>query len=122
MCVIAGAWNLDGKGENIWDRFIHQNPSVIVDGSNADVACDSYHKYKEDIQLLKYLGVTHYRFSISWSRILPTGTNRELNLYDVKRYLNLEGSKYRDFKDILSYRLRSLLYIKKTTASFRQKD
>lgn len=71
--VLIGAWNTDGKGEGIWDRYIHGNQSVVQDLSNADIACDSYHKYKEDVQMLKDLGVTHYRFPLSWSRILPTG-------------------------------------------------
>lgn len=65
---IEGAWNEDGKGENIWDHFVHHNASLIKNKDNGDIACDSYHKYKEDIALAKELGVNHYRFSISWSR------------------------------------------------------
>lgn len=49
--------NWKGKGENIWDRWLHENPSVVCDGSNGDVACDSLHKYKEDIKILHDLGV-----------------------------------------------------------------
>lgn len=73
MFLIPGAWNEDGKSPNIWDTFIHKNPEKIKNRDNADVACDSYHKYEEDIELLNSLGVNHYRFSISWARILPTG-------------------------------------------------
>ncbi|NP_001136332.1 glycoside hydrolase-like protein isoform X1 [Nasonia vitripennis] len=70
---VEGAWNISDKGENVWDRFTHANPTKIYDKSNGDVACDSYHKYKDDIQLLKKMGLDFYRFSLSWSRILPTG-------------------------------------------------
>lgn len=73
MYFNTGAWNEDGKGPNIWDNCTHENPGIIKNLENGDIACDSYHKYKEDIQLLKSLGVSHYRFSISWSRIFPTG-------------------------------------------------
>lgn len=71
LCL--GGWNEDGKGPNIWDTITHEHPDYVRNKDNGDIACDSYHKYKEDVQLLKSLGVTHYRFSLSWSRILPTG-------------------------------------------------
>ncbi|XP_048237315.1 uncharacterized protein LOC124113782 [Haliotis rufescens] len=70
---IEGGWNADGKGESIWDRLVHTTDRVDK-GATGDVACDSYHKYKEDVQLLKNLHVSHYRFSIAWSRVLPNGT------------------------------------------------
>ncbi len=70
---VEGAWNADGKGESIWDRSAH-TPGMIHDGSNADVSCDQYHRYKEDIAILKRLNMKSYRFSTSWPRILPTGT------------------------------------------------
>lgn len=73
---ISGGWNADGKGENIWDYALHMQPNLTSDGQNADVACDFYHKYKEDVLILKDLGVDTLRLSISWSRILPKGRIR----------------------------------------------
>ena len=71
-CQVEGAWDEDGKGLNIWDLFVREE-GHIKDGSDGDVACDSYHKYKEDVALLAAMGLTSYRFSISWARVLPLG-------------------------------------------------
>jgi len=70
---IEGAVNEDARGPSIWDRFAH-TPGKILDQSNADVANDHYHRYKEDVQLIKELGAKAYRFSIAWPRIFPAGT------------------------------------------------
>lgn len=86
---IEGAWNVDGKGENIWDHICHTKPSFIRNNENGDIACDSYHKYKEDIALAAGLGLTHYRFSISWTRILPTGFSNQINRKGIKYYQSL---------------------------------
>lgn len=69
---IEGAWNEDGKGESIWDRYVH-TPGMIVDGSSGDIACDHYHRWRDDIGLMKELGLHAYRFSVAWARILPQG-------------------------------------------------
>ncbi|KAJ8936633.1 hypothetical protein NQ314_012249 [Rhamnusium bicolor] len=85
---VEGAWNEDGKGENIWDHLSHTT-AIIKNNNSGDTACDSYHKYKEDVRLLKHLGVDFYRFSISWSRILPTGFPNTINKLGVDYYKNL---------------------------------
>jgi beta-glucosidase len=70
---IEGGVHEDGRGPSIWDTFAH-TPEKIWDKSNADVACDHYHRYKEDVQLMKALGAKAYRFSIAWPRVFPQGT------------------------------------------------
>lgn len=72
---IEGAWNEDGKGECNWDRFTHR-PYAIRTGENGDVACDHYHRYKEDVASMKALGLKAYHFSIHWTRVLPDGFGR----------------------------------------------
>jgi beta-glucosidase len=72
---IEGAWNLDGKGESIWDRFSH-TVGKVKGADTGDVACDSYHRYKEDVALAKQLNLRSYRFSISWPRIQAQGAGR----------------------------------------------
>ncbi|MHA2009897.1 MAG: GH1 family beta-glucosidase [Promethearchaeota archaeon] len=84
---IEGAWNEDGKGENIWDRVSH-TPGKVRNGDTGDVACDHYHRYKEDVQLMKQINLNAYRFSISWSRIFPLGRGK-INEKGVTFYDNL---------------------------------
>ncbi len=69
---IEGAWNEDGKGESIWDKFCHEG-GHILNGDTGDVACDHYHRYEKDIEIMKKMGIKSYRFSISWTRIFPKG-------------------------------------------------
>ncbi|XP_071682646.1 beta-glucosidase 12-like [Lolium perenne] len=79
-----------GRGPSIWDNFTHQYPDKIFDKSNGDVAVDSYHLYKEDVRLMKDMGMDAYRFSISWTRILPDGTLRGgVNKEGIRYYNNL---------------------------------
>ena len=69
---IEGAVNEDGRGRSIWDIFAH-TPGKIADHSNADRANDHYHRYKNDVRLIRDLGVKAYRFSIAWPRVFPDG-------------------------------------------------
>lgn len=70
---VEGAWNADGKGESNWDRFSH-TVGKIKGAATGDIACDQYHRYQEDVAILKRLNQKSYRFSTSWSRIQPSGT------------------------------------------------
>ena len=81
---IEGAWKDDGKGLSIWDTFC-QKPGTIHNGDTGNIACDHYHKFKEDIDLIKELGVKAYRLSISWPRILPKGKG-DINKPGLKFY------------------------------------
>ncbi len=72
---IEGAWNADGKGEGIWDRFSHRTGNIFND-DNGDIACDHYHHYPEDVLLASRMGIKAYRFSVSWPRVLPNGKGR----------------------------------------------
>ncbi|HVM31212.1 MAG TPA: GH1 family beta-glucosidase [Candidatus Limnocylindrales bacterium] len=69
---VEGAARQDGRGESIWDRFVRR-PGVIEDGSTGDVACDHYHRWSGDLDLMARLGLRAYRFSIAWPRVQPTG-------------------------------------------------
>ena len=81
---VEGAWNEDGKGESIWDRFTH-TPGRVKGGTTADVACDQYHLYAQDMALAKRINQKSYRFSISWPRIQPTGTGAP-NMKGIDHY------------------------------------
>lgn len=84
---IEGAVNEDGRGLTDWDVYTHQKGNV-VDGSNGDVACDHYHLFREDVKLMKELGIPAYRFSICWSRLFPNGCG-EFNEKGAKFYSDL---------------------------------
>jgi beta-glucosidase len=70
---VEGAWNEDGKGENVWDRYVHSGNHCVANEDTGDVAIDHYHRYEEDFDILKSLNTNAYRFSISWARIFPEG-------------------------------------------------
>jgi beta-glucosidase len=72
---IEGAVNADGRGQTNWDVFSH-TPGKVANNDTGDVACDSYHRYTDDVALLKNLGVTTYRMSLAWSRIFPEGRGK----------------------------------------------
>lgn len=84
--IEGGAYD-DGRGPSIWDVFA-KIPGKINNGDTPDVCCDSYHRYEEDVELLKKLGVNSYRFSFSWSRIIPDGVG-EVNPAGIAYYKNL---------------------------------
>ncbi|XP_074282726.1 beta-glucosidase 13-like [Silene latifolia] len=83
-----GAVMEDGRGPSVWDTYAHKYPGKIKDGSNGDVAADSYHRYKEDVKIIKEMGLDAYRISISWSRILPKGKLRAGANWKGIRYYN----------------------------------
>src|SRR5881394_320803 len=82
---VEGAVHEDGRGESIWDRFTAL-PGVIENGDTGAVACDSYHRYRDDVRLMHDLGLNAFRFSIAWPRVLPEGRGRVneagLDFYD----------------------------------------
>ncbi|RZC41033.1 Glyco hydro 1 domain containing protein [Asbolus verrucosus] len=86
---VEGAWNADGKGVSIWDTFTHNRSFLIKDGSNGDIACDSYHKWEEDVMMAKNLGVQLFGISLSWTRILPDGYGTRINQAGVDYYNKL---------------------------------
>ena len=72
---IEGATEEDGRGPSIWSTYCRQ-PGRIANGDTGDVACDHYHRYAEDIRLMHDLGVSAYRFSVSWPRVMPRRPRR----------------------------------------------
>ncbi|XP_030047096.1 lactase-like protein [Microcaecilia unicolor] len=83
---IEGGWDADGKGPNVWDTFTHQGGDRVFKNQTGDVACGSYTLWEEDLKCIKQLGLTHYRFSLSWSRLLPDGTTGFINQKGIDYY------------------------------------
>ncbi|XP_030026240.2 myrosinase 1 [Manduca sexta] len=86
---IEGAWNVSDKTESIWDRALHTLPWMSTDGTNGDVACDSYHLWQRDIEMAEELGLKFYRFSLSWTRLLPNGFANKISEDGKNYYDNL---------------------------------
>ncbi|KAG6885724.1 hypothetical protein C0992_004940, partial [Termitomyces sp. T32_za158] len=87
---IEGSSVAGNRGLSIWDTFTHKDPSPIADRSSGDIATDSYLKWKDDIALLKSYGANAYRFSISWSRVVPKGGRHdEVNAEGIKFYRDI---------------------------------
>ncbi|MGN0613757.1 MAG: GH1 family beta-glucosidase [Porcipelethomonas sp.] len=84
---VEGAYKEDGKGLNIWDAY-SQSGNKVAHGENGNTACDHYHRFRDDIRLMKKMGIKNYRFSISWTRILPDGTGR-VNQEGIRFYSEL---------------------------------
>ncbi|MBU1105068.1 MAG: beta-glucosidase [Candidatus Riflebacteria bacterium] len=89
-CQIEGAAQADGKGPSIWDSFC-KKPGVIADASTPEHAGDHYNLFRDDVALMKQIGIQAYRFSISWPRVLPDGTGR-VNEAGISFYENLVDS------------------------------
>ena len=83
---VEGSYDIDGKGPSIWDKF-SEIPGTTFEGTNGKVAVDHYKRFKEDVSLMKEMGLKAYRFSISWSRIYPNGrgevNEKGLEFYDA---------------------------------------
>lgn len=84
---IEGAWNADGKGKSIWDVASHE-PGFMAHSETGDVACDHVNRMREDVALMREIGLKSYRFSVSWSRVLPSGVG-EVNEQGLKFYSDL---------------------------------
>ncbi|KAB0804171.1 hypothetical protein PPYR_01141 [Photinus pyralis] len=86
---VEGAWDVDGKGETMWDHLVRNYPEKVEGKNYIDMSCDSYYKTVEDVRHLKDLGVQFYRFSINWARIMPTGFPNRINQAGIDYYSNL---------------------------------
>ena len=97
---VEGAWKEGGKGASIWDRFTH-TPEKIKNGDTGDIACDSYHRWDEDIALMRAMNLNSYRFSVSWPRVQPSGSGT----------VNSKGIDYysRLVDDLLAARIRPMI-------------
>ncbi|KAK6184281.1 hypothetical protein SNE40_006781 [Patella caerulea] len=86
--MVEGGSGADGNGISTWDTFVRSH-GHLFDHCNGDIASDSYHRYQDDIEALKIIKANHYKFSLSWSRILPTGDINDVNQHGVDYYNSL---------------------------------
>ena len=126
---IEGTGRDSGKGQNIWDVFTKE-PGRVYEGHTGDIACDHYHRFREDVAYMKELGLKGYRFSIDWSRVLPEGTGKVSFATSVVTYFNMFAqlgiptygicacAKVRDDKEALSRTIHELLIINLIMSAF----
>lgn len=86
---IEGAWDTDGRGPSIWDTFVHEHNDRIAEGHTGDEAALSYYKYKDDVKIMSDINAEFYRFSVSWSRVLPNGEISSRNQLGIDYYNNV---------------------------------
>ncbi|XP_028036762.1 myrosinase 1-like [Bombyx mandarina] len=100
---VEGGWKAADKGESLWDALTHETPSKVFDGNTGDIACDSYNQWRRDIEMAAELGLSHYRFSLSWTRILPTGFANYIS-EDGKNYYNnlIDGLLARNIEPLVT--------------------
>jgi len=119
---IEGAVDEDGRGETIWDTFVRV-PGAILDNSTGDVADDHYHRWREDVALMKTLNVRAYRFSIAWSRILPEGRG-DVNMAGIRFYQRLVDelleNNIEPWITLFHWDLYVIFFVLYTTTSSRQ--
>ncbi|XP_050670551.1 myrosinase 1-like isoform X2 [Leptidea sinapis] len=99
---VEGAWNEDGKSENIWDRLTHTQPCLVKNCDTGDIADNSYYNYRRDVEMMRELGLDFYRFSLSWSRVLPTSFPDQINEAGVNYYNNL-------INEMLKYNIQPMI-------------
>jgi beta-glucosidase len=118
---IEGAVNEDGRGPSIWDTFSH-TPGKVKYGQHGDVACDHYHRYADDLDLMQSLGVQSYRFSVAWPRIFPSGAGQPVQAgLDFYRRL-IDGLRQRDIRPLVTLYHWDLPQALQDTGGWTQRD
>jgi beta-glucosidase len=111
---VEGATRDDGRGLSVWDMLCRK-PGAIWNGQTGDVACDHYHRYKEDVAIMKQIGVQAYRLSVAWPRVIPNGTGavnaKGLDFYD-KLVDELLRAKIQPFVTLFHWDFPYELYVR----------